>query len=193
MFESYKAFNTICSNRKSYRQFSEKPVSDDLIKKILDSASTSPFASGRKNWKVLVINSEREKKMMLEAVDREIEKIAAAIEPDMSGIFLRYANNFRQFAKAPTLLLPIFRVTPVMRSLLRNKITPAVREWERDNSVKSISCVAMIILLAAESLNLAACYMTGPLLANDELAKIAKLPSEYEIGAVIPVGHHSEK
>ncbi len=192
MFESYKAFNAICNNRKSYRQFSKKPVADDLIKKILDSASTSPFASGRKNWKVLVINSEIEKKTMLEVVEREIEKIAAEIEPDMSDIFLRYADNFRQFAKAPTLLLPIFRVTPVMHSLLRNNITPAIKEWERDNSVKSISCVAMIILLAAESLNLAACYMTGPLVANDELTKIAKLPSGYEIGAVIPIGHHSE-
>jgi nitroreductase len=47
----------------------------------------------------------------------------------------------------------------------------AVQRWERDNFVKSISCVAILVLLAAESLGLGACLMTGPLGAEEELAR----------------------
>jgi nitroreductase len=47
----------------------------------------------------------------------------------------------------------------------------------------------MLILLAAESLGLGACYMTGPLIAGEELAQITGLSAGQEIGAIIPIGY----
>jgi nitroreductase len=60
--------------------------------------------------------------------------------------------------------------------------------WERDNFTKSISCVALLIILAAESLGLASCYITGALIAEEELGRIFNIKTGRNIGAVIPVG-----
>jgi nitroreductase len=46
----------------------------------------------------------------------------------------------------------------------------------------------MLILLAAESLGLAACYMTGPLLAQTEIAHLLNVKRGRDVAAVIPVG-----
>lgn len=93
------------------------------------------------------------------------------------------------FREAPLLIIPYFKVTPVMKSLLRESITESLLQWERDNSVKSISCVSMLILLAAESLGLGACYMTGPLIAEREISEILNIPPGRETGAIIPIGY----
>jgi nitroreductase len=69
--------------------------------------------------------------------------------------------------------------------------TPELLQWERDNYVKSIACVAMLILLAAESLGLAACHMTGGLIAEDALGPLAKIRKGRSIGALIPIGYRT--
>jgi nitroreductase len=46
----------------------------------------------------------------------------------------------------------------------------------------------MLILLAAQSQGLGSCYMTGPLMAQPDLADVLQLPKDRQIGALIPVG-----
>jgi nitroreductase len=50
----------------------------------------------------------------------------------------------------------------------------------------------MLILLAAESLGLGACYMTGSLVAEAALAGLLAVKPGRSIGAVIPVGYRAE-
>jgi len=47
----------------------------------------------------------------------------------------------------------------------------------------------MLIQLAAQSLGLGACCMTGPLLAETELAQKLGMKPGFAVGAVIPVGN----
>ncbi len=70
-----------------------------------------------------------------------------------------------------------------------SKNSGVLRQWERDNFTKSISCVVMLVLLAAESLGLGACYMTGPLIAEKEIGKIINIKKGRNIGAIIPLGY----
>jgi hypothetical protein len=123
------------------------------------------------------------------SVRSRAELMAADMDDEMAILFKRYVQNFTQFEEAPVLLLPVFRISPIMKSIMRDQLTLDLQIWERDNAVKSISCVAMLILLAAQSLNLGTCYMTGPLIAADELSAILNFAPEQEIGAIIPVGY----
>ena len=61
-------------------------------------------------------------------------------------------------------------------------------DWEKDNFVKSISCVAMLVLLAAESLGLGSCYMTGPLIAEKQIKEFLGIQENKVIGALLPIG-----
>jgi nitroreductase len=68
----------------------------------------------------------------------------------------------------------------------------SILRLESENFVKSISCVTMLILLAAQSLGLASCFMTGALIAEEELGRLVKVKPGYRIGAVIPLGYAAD-
>jgi nitroreductase len=187
---SYEVLEAICRARRARRDFAPEPLDEVMIERILQVAYTSPYASGRKNWEVQVVTDSGLIAEMAEMVEAEVNSIRSRIRSDFAADFLTYAENFMGFARAPALLIPTFRVARTLSPIVA-EADQALLEWERDNYVKSISCVAMLILLAAESLGLAACYMTGPLLAEPEIARLLKVKRGRDIAAVIPVGYRT--
>jgi nitroreductase len=101
---------------------------------------------------------------------------------------MEYARNFAAFRTAPALFIPVFKVQHSL-SLMLGEGSDEITRWERDNYVKSIAGVNMLILLASESMGLGACCMTGPLLAETEIARFLGVKRGFEIGAIIPVGY----
>ncbi|MET0064699.1 MAG: nitroreductase family protein [Candidatus Thiodiazotropha endolucinida] len=187
---SYEVLEAICMARRARRDFSPKPIDAEMIEKILRVAKTSPYASGRKNWEIQVVTDSGSIAKMAEMVEAKVNDLRARIRADFAEEFLTYAENFMSFARAPALFVPTFRVGRTLSPIVEGA-DQVLLEWERDNYVKSIACVGMLILLAAESLGLAACYMTGPLLAETELTRLLKVKRGRSIAAVIPVGYRT--
>ncbi len=184
----YEDFLTLCQKRKSIRQFSSKPIDPVMLEKILAAAKTAPYASGRTNWEIITVTEKEVITALAEAVDRYIQNLP--VKGDFRESFITYAQNFSAFKTAPVLIIPAFRISQGISGMFE-AATPEQLQWERDALVKSISCVCMLILLAAESLGLGACYMTGPLIAQQELKKRLPIKPGRELGAIIPVGYHS--
>ncbi len=186
----YENLQAIAEQRKSTRSFSDKEVNDELITKIITTAKTSPFASGRRSWDIVAITDKKVIAEMVEAVDAKAEEIASDVRDDVKDHFLKYAENFTIFKSAPALLVISFRVTPAMRAVTGLEEISGIN-MDRDAAVKSVSCVAMLAILAAESLGIDTCYMTGPLIAEKELRKIVGVKPGREIGAIIPIGYRN--
>ncbi len=187
---SYEILERICKARRARRDFAPEPLDGELIEKVLEVAYTSPYASGRKNWEIQVVTDRDLIGSMAETVEAKVQEIRRRIRPDFDADFAAYAENFLGFARAPALFVPTFRTARTLTPMVADA-EPALIEWERDNYVKSISCVGMLILLAAESLGLAACYMTGPLLAETEIARLLEVKKGRNVAAVIPVGYRT--
>jgi nitroreductase len=189
--EYYNKLRIICEKRKSVRRFSAKEVSNEDIEKIKEIAYTSPYASGRKNWELVIVRDRSIILKIAEIVRKHMDEIARRIREDFRNSFASYAENFTFFETSPVLIVPTFRITSALSFMLT---TPdeKITQWERDNYVKSISCVAMLVLLAAESLGLGGCYMTGPLIAEEEIAKVINIRKGRNIGAIIPIGYPIE-
>lgn len=185
LFDSLK---NICERRRSVRDFSTKKVSPHDIEKIKEIAYTSPYASSRKNWELIIVTEKDKIEELASLVRIASNELKKKIRDDLRGSFIKYTENFIRFEKAPILVIPTFRITPTMSFMMKD-IDSIIAQWERDNYVKSISCVAMLVLLAAESLGLGGCYMTGPLIAEDEIAKAINVKKGRNIGAVIPIGY----
>ncbi len=184
----YESLRDICSRRRSVRAFAERPLAPDEIARIREIAGFSPYASGKKNWELLVVTDGPKIRALAEIVEDKCRDVAGRVRPDHRDAFQVYARSFSAFASAPALFVPVFRVQPSL-SVMAGGPVDGIASWERDTFVKSISCVAMLVLLAAESLGLKACYMTGPLVAGAELAEALGVRNGREIGALIPVGH----
>ena len=189
---SYEALLSLCQKRHSVRTFSTQPVSDEQIDKIRTIALTSPYASGRKNWELMVITEKETIARMADAVSSQTAMVASQIRAGFADDFLAYAKNFTVFARAPAIFIPAFKNSFSLSLMLDSDKDIGNKEditmWERDNYLKSISCVSMLVLLAAESLGLAGCYMTGPLIAEKAMSSLINLKPGRSIGALIPVG-----
>ena len=189
MDKMYASLLALAQARKSCRRFLPDPVSDAEVGQILAVASHAPFASGRTSWKVAVVRDPAVIARLAAQVRAGAEALAARMEDEEAApFFRRYAQSFTFFETAPVLFVPYCRETSTMKSMLRANATEDILAWEHDNLTKSLSCVAMMILLAAESLGLGACYMTGPLLADKALRETLGLREYFLPGAVIPVG-----
>lgn len=187
-----ETLQSLCAARRSRRAFADRPLPDELIEQIRAVAMTSPYASGKKNWEIMVITDRALREAMALVVEQRIGAIRAEIRADHAEDFSVYARQFTAFVSAPALFIPTFRVAPSL-SLLCPDPAGHIARWERDTFVKSISCVAMLILLAAEALDLAACYMTGALIAEESLGKLIAVKNGRSIAAIIPVGYRSEE
>lgn len=189
--QKYGILKEICLARKSTRLFSDRPVSPDMVVKIKEIAYTSPYASNKKNWEIRVVDDQAVIAAISRAVEAHVLLLQKQIRADLKEDFMDYATHFSDFQSAPILLLLSFRSAPSL-SLMLSDSNDEILRWERETYAKSIACVAMLVLLAAESLGLGSCFMTGPLLAEEEIAKIVKIKPGRSLGAVIPVGYKQE-
>ncbi len=184
----YETLLKICESRRSTRVFDERPVPDEIIEKIIKVAYTSPYASGKKNWEIMSITNRELLVEMKKVIEKCTEEIQTSIRTDMRDQVEAYAKNFTVFASAPAVFVLKFRSAPSLSLMIPDPDKELIT-WERDNYVKSISCVAMLVLLAAESLGLGGCYVTGALIAEKKLGELIKMPEGRSIGALIPVGY----
>jgi nitroreductase len=158
---------------------------------MLAAAATSPYAAGRHDWRVEVVDDPETIAGMADQVREKAAALSGRMRRDHSESFGEYARFFTIFQSAPLVLVPVFRCPPAL-SLMVDEPDTAVMRLERESYVKSISCVAMLVLLAAEALGLGGCFMTGPLIAEEELARLLKIGSGSSIAALIPVGYPEE-
>lgn len=185
--DAYEVLLNMCESRKSTRAFDGRAVPGEMIEKIKKLAYTAPYASGKKNWEITVVTDVTLLERMRFVVETRTQEIRDKIRADMQDSFTAYARNFALFASAPAVLVLTFRAAPSLSLLLPSE-DKVLCQWERENYVKSISCVAMLILLAAESLGLGGCYVTGALVAEEKIAELINIPVGRSIGALIPIG-----
>jgi len=188
MTSKYDVLKDICESRKSIRDFSDKKISKQIIDKIEDIARTAPYASGRKNWELVFIDDKEQIKKISEAIRQFVVNLNENLNDDFKESFNEYAKSFSAFESAPVLVIPTYRISKGMEIMFKS-VSEDILTWERDNFVKSISCALMLVLLAAESLGLASCPMTGPLIAENEIKDIIKIKKGRNIGAIIPIGY----
>jgi nitroreductase len=188
MDELYHSLKVVCEKRKSLRDFANRTVSSEDIEKIKEIAMTAPYTSGRKNWDIMVVNDAVTIQKMADIVKLKSNELRKQLKEDFSEEYQNYADYFVIFEKAPVLFVPLFRLGMGLPYMLKNP-DDSIRQWERDSYVKSIAGVALLVVLAAESLGLGSCYMTGPLFAEHDFKKFLNIHDDKYIGAIIPVGY----
>lgn len=188
MNDAYTSLQALCAARRSVRSFDAQPVSAEQIEAIRAIARSAPYASGKKNWELRVVNEHAVIEDLAAIVRRRSAELGELVRDDYRPLFSDYAGHFASFAAAPVLFVPVYRVQPAL-SLMLPAADSGIVAWERENYVKSIAGVALLVQLAAQSLGLGACIMTGPLLAEAELAARLHLQGSQQIGALVPVGY----
>ncbi len=88
--------------------------------------------------------------------------------------------------------MAIHRAAPsLIAAALEQPGPDAARRGEAD-ALCSVAAALTQLLLAAHALGLGACWMTGPLVAEERLACALQVPDGWRISALVPVGYPAE-
>ncbi len=178
---------SLLRGRRSIRRFRPDRVPDDAVVAMVEAASWAPSARNRQAHRFIAVSSPERIRAMAEAVQAEGERLRAAVGDRVPGTRV---EDFLHFAGAPLVLVPFHRASPdPLRALGLDH--PVVGQAELD-ALSSVSAAIQNLLLCAHALGLGACWMTGPLVAADALARILDIPAGWRISALVPVGFPAE-
>ncbi len=166
--------------RRAVRHYRPDPVSREDVMTVLHAANYAPSALNRQQWEYLVVTGKK----ILELGESYRSTLDAYLAnwdaSPMRGFisrdaFIRYAETY---GGAPVVIVVL---TPV--DVLAN--------FQKAN-LESASAAMQNLILAATSLGLGTCWMTGPLRDEKTLRRILPIPDDREIVAVTPLGYPAE-
>ena len=177
---SNATLNTIYQ-RRSIRQFQDKPVSDALIQAVLDAANQAPSAHNQQSWKFVVIRNEKKQDLA-----RLVSKKAADF-PKPSASILRMAG--RSIGSAPVVIAAMNTGTLIEHGteLFNIEAEPAL-DFFRTMEIQSSAAAVENLLLAATALGLGSVWLGILFLIKRQVLSFLG-EKQGEFMAVIPLGY----
>ncbi len=174
--------------RRTVREFLEKDVDFEAIKRILDAGNRAPTWDHNRRWQYIVLRTDEEK----DAAFAYAKKLAGKFDAErylnmprpypitLGQKMYGYAvpRQFTMLKNAPYVIIPVFRAKELSGEYV-SKLNPFSTIW----------CVIENIFLAATAEGLA-CSMRIPLNEeHDVVKKILKVPPTYKIPVFIGIGY----
>lgn len=184
-------FIDVAQLRTSVRSFSEDGISRDTLREMCRIGGLAPSVNNFQPWRFLAVTN---KAIMSEIAAIVAEKIEALPEKscelgEQIKKQVEYFSTF--FEKAPAV---VFVFASPYESVLEQGVTLTHDEVNRMRAypdMQSIGACVQNMLLAAVNMGLGACWMSSPLIAKQEIAKILNVDSECELAAMVVVGRPS--
>lgn len=185
-------FNAI-QGRKSIRRFKQTPVHDDDIRKIIDAGRQAPSANNTQPWSFIVVKDRTMLKKMADAVREMVDRMVPFAENEKQAQRLAaYKSNYYVFFEnAPVCIVVLMEAYDASSDRLLRKMgysADDVRRLRPLPGLQSMAAAIENILLACHALGYGACWMTGPLVAQESFEKILRFGKERTAVALIPVG-----
>jgi len=182
---------TTILNRKSTRKFSPEPIPDDDLHLILKSGQWAPSGSNQQPWKFIIIRNLSVILGLADLIMENFELIIGQIQDESSKSQL---ENYRKYLdvirSAPLIICVLIKpYESFMKKLLDGH--PLREKWSMaEVSTASLSIGAAIenMLLSAQSLGYGSCWMTGPLIFQNDIEEFLKVEEPYHIVSIVPMG-----
>ena len=163
-------FYEVVNKRKTTREFLDKEVDFEVIKRILEAGNKAPTWDHNRNWQYIVLRTDEEKEFAFEYAKKMASKFNAEAYLNMPRPYpitlgqkmYGYAvpRQFTMLKEAPYVVIPLFKA----KQLSDGGVS-------RLNPLSTIWCVVENIFLAATAEGLS-CSMRIPL--DDEQENVKK-------------------
>lgn len=174
--------------RRSIRRFKPDPVADEVISRVIATATFAPSAHNTQPWRFAIVGRignppYNTRQRLAHALTTSMRADMIAAGAPETEIEKRVANSIRRIHEAPVLILLCRDVT-------------AVREHRREDEIMAIQSVAnaaTYLLLAAHAEGLGGNWICWPLYAQQESRQALDLPETWEPQAMIFLGFADEE
>lgn len=173
--------------QRAIRYWQDKPVSREVLEKVIEAASKAPSGSNLQPWIFMVIDDEAQRQKIGDALNAVYEggplkdMIAEGQKSDdkTQRLMLKGAKSFfSKLAKAPAIIVPcLYKLSSP---------TPDPGSLEAGSS---IYMAVQNLMLSARALGLGTVMTTAHVLINDPLREACNIPDDAYPAALIPIGY----
>ncbi|MBL8026203.1 MAG: nitroreductase family protein [Fibrobacteres bacterium] len=167
-------------DRRSVRQFTDEPVSDEIVSVLLDAANKAPSAHNQQAWRFIIVKGDKKTALaeltarramdfprpaqaLLRMAARTITSAPVVVAVTNSGDLIRHGKEL--FAGAPT----------------------DIHDFFRTMEIQSSAAAVENLLVAATSLGIGSVWLGILFLVKDDVMEMLGEPKG-EFMAVIPIG-----
>ena len=169
-------FFDVVTNQRACRAFTDEPVGDEVVARILDAATHAPSAENRQPWVFIVVRDAGTRAAIGALIQQAWRGGARAFsEGRLSAGLLADVERgaVGGVAGAPVLVVVCGDAERALEVTLPSSVYPAVQN----------------LLLAANAAGLGSAMTTLGTLNPDALSRLLELPGHLRPMAVVPLGH----
>jgi coenzyme F420-0:L-glutamate ligase/coenzyme F420-1:gamma-L-glutamate ligase len=188
MNKASQTFWEIVSTRRSIRVFEDRPVPQEIIDKLLQTAVLAPSAHNAQHWRFVVITRGEDKLRFAErmGVDHRAALLAGGMsEADVES---RAKGREERISSAPVIVLLCLNTEDV-----RNFNDATRNDGDYLMGVQSVALAGGHLLLAAHAEGLGAVWVCAPLFAPERVREALDLPENWIPQGMISLGYPAEE
>lgn len=186
----------VIEKRASIRTFTDEPVSAEHIKEIIRRAGLAPSINNSQPWKFITITNEE----MIEKMGKIVQKKVLEYFPHENikekmmaqAKVLRFSSFFMD---APVLIaVEMSPYQTVIEELLKGRELSLedVNRLRNYPNIQSIGAAVENLILSAFDLGYGACWLSGLLIARNELEELLSIKSPNTLAACVAIGKPRE-
>ena len=175
-------------SRRSVRRFSQKPVPEAMVHRIIRTAMRAPSAHNRQPWRFVWVKERATKRRLAAALLRNWVNDLRRDGRDPASLAPRMHRSFRRIMDAPVLLLLCYD-----RATEDSFPDPERQRAAYLMGVQSTALAGVYALLAAEAEGLRGVWVCAPLFAQDLVRQVLALPESWEPHAFLYLGYPAEE
>jgi nitroreductase len=184
-------FYEVVNKRRSVREFQSKPVEADKLQRILGAGLKAPSHNHLREWEFILAKDLEQRVRVIEAGARaeditdgkRLEEAVRGLTDDLQREMYLKALPIqkRMLLSSPELLVVCFR--------MRKPLKQCKTLYELNNFASVWTCIENVLLaMAAEGLY----GVTYIPYETSSLKKILRVPDDYEVATLIPIGYPQE-
>jgi nitroreductase len=183
-------FVEFVKTRRSVRAMSPEPIRREHLDAIVECGLFAPSGSNQQPWHFAVITNRDLINKIKNAAATRVEQIKARISSaSAEKSFEGYVQYITFFENASALICCFVEPYRALLERLLSRYAPELSVSTRENaSIQSVAAAIENILLAAHAFGYAGCWMTGPLIAKQEVEGLVKPEGNWELLAMIALG-----
>jgi nitroreductase len=185
---SYETLMTLLQVRRSCREFAPHRLEEDVLASLEAAFAQAPQAGGDRHLACHFITDSARLHKLAEAGTQAFADFCDRIPSAFAREEMRqYGENFFWFGNAPALAVVTCRKPPAfLQAVMGDK---AALPWGGDLSG---AMAAFALLLAAQTLGLGACCLTGPLTVWREMETRLDIPKHDQLVLLVVIGYKKD-
>lgn len=182
-------------NRRSVRDYTQEPISKEVLERLIVAATSAPSPTNRQPWRYTIVQDPGVRARVAAAVKERADEIKGIIRRGHHAEdFGNYSDFFHEpLERAAAIIVPQYRVYP---DLIANFIASGggdPKAYSTADSMQAELCATsascMALLLQAHAEGLAACWMSGPMIAREQIARELEIRDPWKMIGAIALGH----